>query len=367
MSQHCERRRRETLLQHEALDYWLFEDCSKEYLTVLIASLLNGSVIYQSAKSRSHFLSWISRLTFSEESDSSVTSIRRVRRFCGLRHSSADAILKHTLLSGWIFELEVIMALSSGQMQRSFHLLKFLSSIKPLSQTSPSYVGWEGRMLRGTQLPTTELSLSRCEVWVPVRCMGSSKAKEEPRGSLWRTRSVISKETVQAVHDLRRSKDSPEDLKRTFQNRISRLLKMDLLATLAELQRQNELSLALKVFDVVRKEIWYKPDKFLYRQMMDALGRNRMIPELEQKFQELQEEGIVPDVVIYRELVGAYVRSHMLDRALEVHKKMIEIGCGDDRLSNQFIEKEKTRIERKAALKAETGDADAGQPEVVAH
>ncbi|KAL2652590.1 hypothetical protein R1flu_020718 [Riccia fluitans] len=179
-------------------------------------------------------------------------------------------------------------------------------------------------------------------------CMGSSKAKEEPRGSLWRTRSVISKETVQAVHDLRRSKDSPEDLKRTFQHPI-----------------YNRLIAPVQVFDVMRKEIWYKPDKFLYRQLMDALGRNRMIPELEQKFRELKGEGIVPDVVIYRELVGAYVRSRMLDRALEVHKKMVEIGCGDDRL-NQFIEKEMTRIERKSALKAETGDAEAGQSEVVA-
>ncbi|KAL3684430.1 hypothetical protein R1sor_002452 [Riccia sorocarpa] len=250
-------------------------------------------------------------------------------------------------------------------MQRSFLLMKLLSKVKSPSQNSPSSIGWEGRVVRWTQLTTPELNLSRCRVWTPVRCMSSSKAKEQPRGSLWRTRSVISKETVQAVHDLRRSKDSPEDLKRAFQHRISRLLKMDLLATLAELQRQNEIFLALKVFDVVRKEIWYKPDKFLYRQMMDALGRNRMIPELEQKFQELQDEGILPDVVIYRELVGAYIRSHMLDRALEMHRKMAEIGCADDALTNQFIEREKMRLERKAALKAETGDA--GQAEVVSN
>ncbi|KAL2630638.1 hypothetical protein R1flu_015324 [Riccia fluitans] len=55
---------------------------------------MKGSVVYQSAKSKSHFLSWISRLTSSEESDCSVTSICRFR----LRHSSADAILEHTLV-----------------------------------------------------------------------------------------------------------------------------------------------------------------------------------------------------------------------------------------------------------------------------
>ncbi|BBM98648.1 protein MpPPR_25 [Marchantia polymorpha subsp. ruderalis] len=245
---------------------------------------------------------------------------------------------------------------STSQIHRSFVVFTNLCKMKSLGATLPSNLGFSSRMVNGLNSLSQQLNARRCEAWTPVRCMGSSKTKEQPRGSLWRTRSVISKETVQAVHDLRRSKDSPDDLKKAFQQRISRLLKMDLLATLAELQRQNEISLALQVFDVVRKEIWYKPDKFLYRQMLDALGRNRMIPELEQKFQELQDEGIVPDVVIYRELVGAYVRSHMLERALEVHQKMIEIGCGDDRLSCQFIEKGKLKEDRKGALPRDSTD-----------
>lgn len=128
----------------------------------------------------------------------------------------------------------------------------------------------------------------------------------------------------------------------------------------------------LQVFDIVRKEIWYKPDLFLYRAMMDALGRNRRIPELQKKFLELQDEGIKPEVPIYRELVGAYVRAHMLPEALEVHAKMVEIGCGDDRLSLRFIEigkeKEFVRIKqrRKAAEKviAEQEEAESAPSEV---
>ncbi|CAM6081932.1 unnamed protein product [Calypogeia fissa] len=198
------------------------------------------------------------------------------------------------------------------------------------------------------------------------RGMASSKKKEQPRGSLWKTRSVISKETVQAVHELKRSKSNKAELAKVFQTRIPRLLKMDLLATLSELQRQNEIDLALQVFDIVRKEIWYKPDQFLYRAMMDALGRSRRIHDLEKKFQELQDEGIKPEVPIYRELVGAYVRAHMLPEAMEVHAKMVEVGCGDDMLSLRFIEmgkeKEAVRIKqrRKAAekLAAEQEEAD---------
>jgi hypothetical protein len=104
-----------------------------------------------------------------------------------------------------------------------------------------------------------------------------------------------------------------------LQTEASRLLKMDLLMTLVELRRQDECALAIQVtqtlcvplsscsqilifqgkfshfwgyfvvyvnhpqhsavqiFEMVRKEPWYKPDRFLYREMMDTLGRNQLI------------------------------------------------------------------------------------------
>lgn len=33
----------------------------------------------------------------------------------------------------------------------------------------------------------------------------------------------------------------------------------------------------VQVFAMVRKEDWYKPDIFLYREMMDTLGKNKLI------------------------------------------------------------------------------------------
>lgn len=33
----------------------------------------------------------------------------------------------------------------------------------------------------------------------------------------------------------------------------------------------------VQVFTMVRKEDWYKPDIFLYREMMDTLGKNKLI------------------------------------------------------------------------------------------
>lgn len=66
-----------------------------------------------------------------------------------------------------------------------------------------------------------------------------------PRKPLWRKR-VLSTEAIQAVQCLKLAQNSSK-LEHVFSTKVSRLLKDDLLDTLAELQRQNELDLALKV------------------------------------------------------------------------------------------------------------------------
>lgn len=63
---------------------------------------------------------------------------------------------------------------------------------------------------------------------------------------MWRTR-VLSTEAIQAVQSLKLAQKSPSRLEQVFSNKLSRLLKADLLDVLAELQRQNESDLALKV------------------------------------------------------------------------------------------------------------------------
>jgi chitinase len=68
-----------------------------------------------------------------------------------------------------------------------------------------------------------------------------------PRKPLWR-KSVLSSEAIQAVHSLKLARSSAPRLQEVFNGRLSRLLKADLLDTLAELQRQNQLDLALQVY-----------------------------------------------------------------------------------------------------------------------
>lgn len=58
---------------------------------------------------------------------------------------------------------------------------------------------------------------------------------------------MLSTEAIQAVQSLKLAQNSPSKLDQVFSTKLSRLLKADLEDALAELQRQNEFNLALKV------------------------------------------------------------------------------------------------------------------------
>lgn len=159
-----------------------------------------------------------------------------------------------------------------------------------------------------------------------VRCGGSLKAKGKPRGPLWRQRKGVSKEALQVVFELKRCKGDKQKERVVLQNSASRLLKMDLLMVLEELRRQQECSLAKQVFDMVRKEEWYKPDVFLYREMMDTFGKNKLMEDVEEFYQQMQEEGLAPNAMILTEMMGAYIRNNNITRAYEIFEEIEQGG-----------------------------------------
>ncbi|XVE81001.1 hypothetical protein DITRI_Ditri15bG0027300 [Diplodiscus trichospermus] len=151
------------------------------------------------------------------------------------------------------------------------------------------------------------------------------------RKPLWRSR-VLSTEAIQAVHSLKLA-NSNSKLHHVFSTRLSRLLKADLLDTLAELQRQNEFHLALKVFEFLRKEEWYKSDLSLYCDMIQLLGKNRMIEMAEQLFGEVEKDGLKPDTRAFTEMIGAYLQVGMIERAMETYERLKASACSPDKLT----------------------------------
>jgi hypothetical protein len=68
-----------------------------------------------------------------------------------------------------------------------------------------------------------------------------------PRGPLWRGKKLIGKEALFVILGLKRFKDDEETLEKFIKTHVRRLLKMDMIAVLGELERQEEVSLAVKV------------------------------------------------------------------------------------------------------------------------
>ncbi|XVF84335.1 hypothetical protein PTKIN_Ptkin17bG0028800 [Pterospermum kingtungense] len=128
------------------------------------------------------------------------------------------------------------------------------------------------------------------------------------RKPLWKSR-VLSTEAIQAVHSLKLA-NSNSKLNHVFSTRLSRLLKADLLDTLAELQRQNEIQLALKL-----------------------LGKNRMIEMAQQLFTELENDGLKPNTRAFTEMIGAYLQVGMIEKAMETYERLKASGCSPDKLT----------------------------------
>ena len=76
-----------------------------------------------------------------------------------------------------------------------------------------------------------------------------------PRGPLWRGKKLIGKEALFVISGLKRFKDDEDKLPKFIKTHVLRLLKMDLIAVLTELERQQEVSLALTVFFLLPLQI----------------------------------------------------------------------------------------------------------------
>ncbi|KAJ7558386.1 hypothetical protein O6H91_04G037000 [Diphasiastrum complanatum] len=155
----------------------------------------------------------------------------------------------------------------------------------------------------------------------------SSSVKDKLRAPLWRGKKVISLEAQRATTALKGAKDRPRHVNAVLQNKVARLLKLDMLSVLYLLQQQNETDLALKVFNLVRKETWYKPEMPFYRDMMEALGKNGQFEEVEKLFQELKSEGLKLQMIVFIEIIQNCFLWRKFSLALDYLERMKHSDC----------------------------------------
>ncbi|KAM0952348.1 putative pentatricopeptide repeat-containing protein THA8L [Dioscorea sansibarensis] len=143
-----------------------------------------------------------------------------------------------------------------------------------------------------------------------------------PRGPLWRGKKMIGKEALFVILGLKRFKDDEEKLDKFIKCHVLRLLKMDMIAVLNELERQEEVSLALKIFKAIQKEDWYKPDVYLYKDLIISLARCRKMEETMKIWESMRKENLFPDSQTYAEVIRGFLRYGSPADAMNIYEDM---------------------------------------------
>ncbi|KAH9790247.1 pentatricopeptide repeat-containing protein [Citrus sinensis] len=126
----------------------------------------------------------------------------------------------------------------------------------------------------------------------------------------------MSKESLMVAKELKRLQSHPVRFDRFIKSHVSRLLKSDLVSVLAEFQRQDQL------YDVVRKEIWYRPDMFFYRDMLMMLARNKKVVEAKQVWEDLKREEVLFDQHTFGDIIRAFSDSGLPSEAMFIYNEM---------------------------------------------
>ncbi|XP_058091439.1 protein THYLAKOID ASSEMBLY 8-like, chloroplastic [Magnolia sinica] len=143
-----------------------------------------------------------------------------------------------------------------------------------------------------------------------------------PRGPLWKGKKMIGKEALFVILGLKRFKDDEEKLEKFVKSHVKRLLKMDMIAVLNEFERQEEVMLALKMFRVIQKEDWYKPDVFLYKDLIIALAKTKRMEDAMQVWESMRKEDLFPDSQTYAEVIRGFLKYGSPADAMNIYEDM---------------------------------------------
>ncbi|EOA24609.1 hypothetical protein CARUB_v10017876mg [Capsella rubella] len=145
-----------------------------------------------------------------------------------------------------------------------------------------------------------------------------------PRGPLWRGKKLIGKEALFVILGLKRLKEDDEKLQKFIKTHVLRLLKLDMLAVIGELERQEETALAIKMFEVIQKQEWYQPDVFMYKDLIVSLAKSKRMDEAMGLWEKMKKENLFPDSQTYTEVIRGFLRDGCPADAMNVYEDMLK-------------------------------------------
>lgn len=143
-----------------------------------------------------------------------------------------------------------------------------------------------------------------------------------PRGPLWRGKKLLGKEALFVIQGMKRFKDNDEKLAKFIKSHVLRLLKLEKITVLNELERQEEVGLALKMFRLIEKEDWFKPDVFLYKDLIISLAKCQKMEEAMQVWASMKEKELFPDSLTYAEVIRGFLRYGSPADAMNIYEDL---------------------------------------------
>ncbi|KAK7838921.1 pentatricopeptide repeat-containing protein [Quercus suber] len=116
-----------------------------------------------------------------------------------------------------------------------------------------------------------------------------------PSLSIWRRKKEMGKEGLIVAKELKRLRSNSVRLDRFIRSHL---------------------------YDVVRKEIWYRPDMFFYRDMLMMLARNKSVDEAKRVWEDLKREEVLFDQHTFGDLIRAFSDSGLPSEAMEIYDEM---------------------------------------------
>uniref|UniRef100_A0A2P2JB27 Pentatricopeptide repeat-containing protein n=3 Tax=Rhizophora mucronata TaxID=61149 RepID=A0A2P2JB27_RHIMU len=150
--------------------------------------------------------------------------------------------------------------------------------------------------------------------WEKVREREARERKEEVN------RKIASQKAISVI--LRREATKAIIEKKRGPTNSKKLLPRTVLEALHERITALRWQSALKVFELLREQLWYRPSPGVYVKLIVMLGKCKQPEKAHELFQAMIDEGCIVNHESYTAMLSAYSRSGLFDKAFSLLEEM---------------------------------------------
>ncbi|KAJ4956432.1 hypothetical protein NE237_013215 [Protea cynaroides] len=142
-------------------------------------------------------------------------------------------------------------------------------------------------------------------------------------------RKIASQKAISVI--LRREATKAVIEKKRGPTNSKKLLPRTVLEALHERVAALNWESALKVFELLREQLWYRPNTGMYIKLIVMLGKCKQPKKAQSLFQDMVDEGCIVNHESYTALLSAYSRSGLFNQAFSILNQMKKTpGCQPD-------------------------------------